>query len=235
MTKFKMLLFLVLIPGFLCSQTLKPGVAFAKIPDLHINGYKISNHFSFPGAIVNLDLGIGFIFGSGNPNVVFADSMNYRIDFRRRGSSELYITSLDPLTTRTAQFNGSLGISRGFTIGPTGLFFSLGGYFSRTSTHFLIGPFKDADVYWMGINTNTGNLVVVDSTQWDVMFPVNLRYINAGVYAGAEWVLLKDKPTPLGIECKYYAGLHGKHIITIGVNFHLPVKRSSESMATPEP
>lgn len=224
-----MLFFLVLIPGFLCSQTLKPGVAFAKIPELQINGFKIGNYFSFPIPMVNIDVGIDFVFGSGNPNVVFADSMNYRIDFRKRSNSDWYTISLDPLTTRTVQFNGSLGISKGLSIRRTGFSLSMGGYFSRTSSHFLIGPFKDADVYWAGIDEITGKLVAVDSTKWDVMFPVNLRYFNAGVYAGAEWVLLKDKLTPLGIEFKYYVGLHRKYIITIGVNFHLPVKWSSES------
>jgi hypothetical protein len=221
------LFILALIPGFVYSQTLKPGVAYARIPELHINGFKIGNTFSFPMSWVNMDIGIDFILGRGNPNVVYSDSMNYNLELLKIEDQDWYTTGLVPFTTSTTQFNASLGISRRFSKWASDLSLGFGGYISRTSSHFLIGPFKETDVFFTILYTTGSPAYIADPIKKDFMFPVSLRYLNAGIYLGAEWLLLKDKPAPVGIEFKYYAGLTRKHIITFGINFHLPVKSNA--------
>lgn len=222
MKKLTIITIFILLSGFLYSQTFRPGLAYARIPDLNINGFKMANHFLIPTESVNLDIGFEFLLGRGNPNVVYSDSMNYNLAIFK--SYLGFLVGLIPMTTNIKQFQASFGISRDFSLGKHGFIVAGGGYLSHTSSHSLIGPFKETDVYFFLGLDSIGNPVVIDHTKWDVMFPVNLRYLNAGMYLGAEWMLLKNIKTPVGIELMYYAGLKRKHFVTFGVNFHLPVK-----------
>ncbi len=218
MKHLKIVLVLILVPGFIYSQTMKPGIAYARIPDLRINGFKLSNHFAVPTAWGHFDIGFDFILGHGNPNVVYSDSMNYNLEVVKVNNPDWYAAGLIPLTTTLSQFQISFGISEAFPIMSSGLSFGYGFYFSRTSSHFLIGPYEDTEVY-LGIN---------DYQNLDLMFPVNLRYLNAGMYLATEWMPVKDRKIPLGVELKYFIGLRQKHILTFGISFHLPVKNPEE-------
>jgi hypothetical protein len=231
--------FSLLLRGLINAQSLEPGIAYAWISSVGISGYKLSNSFSIPKKEFSIDFGVEFILGRGNPNIEYTKDMKYNMELHNYHVPYVaggYWHSIDtdvpanlkPSTTSFSQFNLNCGLRREVVFNDYTFIFKIGGSLSTTRTHFLIGPFRDADVIWTLTDIN-GNEVVVDSTKWDVMFPVNLRYINAGMYAGAEWLLFKDKATPVGVELKYYAGLKKKHIVTFGVNFHLPVKRPSES------
>lgn len=242
MQKIKLFIVFVFLSELVCSQTMQPGIAYTWIPNLCISGCKISNHFIMPTGRISIDIGIDFIIGRGNPNLDYSEKMSYNLglanyhDFYAYGiyyggQSGGYQYNTKPITTSTTQINASCGISRSINIGSSDFTIALGGYLSRTSSHFLIGPFNDADVDFYLV-TNDGNytpVLLVDSTKWDVMFPVNLRYMNIGAYVGAEYLLMQEKRVPIGIELKYFAGLKGKNLATLGINFHLPCAKSGSS------
>jgi hypothetical protein len=224
MKQINILLIAVLIPGFLFSQSLKSGIAYARIPDLQINGLKFGNQFSLPISVINLDFGIDFILGRGNPNVVFSDSMNYNILVNKVRSEDWYVRGLVPWTTSLVQFQASMGISKHLYVGSSFGSLGMGAYLSRSSSHFLVGPYNESDVFWAGYRPSDGSFVIFDSEKRDIFFPVNIRYFNLGLYFGGEWVFFKDMATPVGVDFKYYAGYTKKRIITFGLNIRLPVK-----------
>jgi len=231
-----LLFFLVSLPIFLNGQKLVPGFGYARFSHPGIHGVYFSNELRISASEFEMDIGICLLIGRGNHGIDMNKGNNYSFGYGQRyipyivgGSAADFPINLNPLTSTSDQVNLNIGYRRPLKVKTSSIEMCVGGYFSYTLSHFLVGTMYNQDVHFYSWNIEDGSPVAHFATrEYDLVFPVYLRYVNAGVYAGAEWLLLKGKATPVGVALNYYAGLKRKHIITFGINLHLPVKSNAE-------
>jgi hypothetical protein len=205
----------------------RPSINYTYRQQSELSGINFTNKFEFHKNAHSINFGFNFSKAWGNRGIVLSDydSLSFL-----HNSNEIDIPIFYGLK-RLAQtpFHMESPIAKSFSMGVeinyaynlpfdrVSIEISCGLYGSYVSSIYMLGIYEDcetefylSDYYIYG---GKGN--------FDIAFPVYLRYINVGFTTGLTLTPFPDMKNPIGINLQYYYGRYQSGSFNAGVSLKI--------------
>lgn len=203
------------------------GLQYAYFEYGRLNGisFPFCVHYKFgKRKAYSVGLGFRFAYGESNWNYEGRNDRLYNLDINGEvppynffgGTSFLYDYNIDlkGVTGHGFNFYFTSNLSRDWKIGSQSFRSELGFYLLKSNTSFIAGYIENAiyESYWPEVE---GEFLT------DFLFPIWVRYLDAGPYLSLKFGIFKNWRTPLGFSMSYYHGFHKNSTIYVGLYFDL--------------